>query len=296
MAGDRVAGDAAVPVAEDVVAAGHFTTMQLRRGRVQGLDLHLARLVAASEALYGTAPDADALRAELRKALCAAAMEDGDCTLRTRIRIRAEASCRSGYSRDSLGWTPIAAVAAPTGAGTPAEATAPADAGAPMLQVGIDIEPPLEPSPHPMCVRTHAGQRACPGIKHLALDAQLEARRGARAAGFDDALLVDAEGVIAEGTFWNLVLHDGEGIVWPDSPMLDGTAQQRLRQALQRVGMPQRRAAVTRGALEGIRAAFALNARGLQVVGAVDGHAFAGDPAVAARLRRLLAEDSWDRP
>ena len=67
----------------DPATAGHFTTMQLRGGRVQGRDLHVARLVAASHELYGAAPDVEALRAELRKALVAAGMQDGDCTLRS---------------------------------------------------------------------------------------------------------------------------------------------------------------------------------------------------------------------
>ena len=32
---------------------GHFTAMQVRRGRTRGLDLHLSRLVTAHHDVYG---------------------------------------------------------------------------------------------------------------------------------------------------------------------------------------------------------------------------------------------------
>lgn len=49
----------------------HFTAMQVRDGRVRGLDLHLARLREASNALFGQAlPDAR-MRTFLHAALVA---------------------------------------------------------------------------------------------------------------------------------------------------------------------------------------------------------------------------------
>ncbi|QDW65958.1 hypothetical protein [Luteimonas granuli] len=69
----------------DPAAAGHFTTLQVRGGCVQGRDLHVDRLRQASLRMYGTAPGPDALRSRARGALAAAGMDEGDCTLRIRI-------------------------------------------------------------------------------------------------------------------------------------------------------------------------------------------------------------------
>jgi branched-subunit amino acid aminotransferase/4-amino-4-deoxychorismate lyase len=48
---------------------GHFTAMQVREGRVRGLDLHLSRLAAAHHEVYGRALDGQQVRARIRHAL-----------------------------------------------------------------------------------------------------------------------------------------------------------------------------------------------------------------------------------
>ncbi len=48
---------------------GHFTAMQVRIGRVRGLDLHLARLTAGNRELFDAALDAAAVRDHIRHAL-----------------------------------------------------------------------------------------------------------------------------------------------------------------------------------------------------------------------------------
>lgn len=52
-----------------VVNYGHFSAMQVRAGKVRGLDLHLTRLDAATEELFGVALSADRVRACVRHAL-----------------------------------------------------------------------------------------------------------------------------------------------------------------------------------------------------------------------------------
>ncbi len=47
----------------------HFTAMQVRDGRIRGLDLHLDRLRTASEELFGSALPDDVVRSSLRTAL-----------------------------------------------------------------------------------------------------------------------------------------------------------------------------------------------------------------------------------
>ncbi|WP_411112813.1 aminotransferase class IV [Streptomyces sp. 029-5] len=48
---------------------GHFTALQIRDGRVRGLDLHLARLDASTRELFGSGLDGERVRALLRHAL-----------------------------------------------------------------------------------------------------------------------------------------------------------------------------------------------------------------------------------
>lgn len=48
---------------------GHFTAMQVRAGRARGLDLHLARLEAAHDEVYGRALSGQEVRARIRHAL-----------------------------------------------------------------------------------------------------------------------------------------------------------------------------------------------------------------------------------
>jgi branched-subunit amino acid aminotransferase/4-amino-4-deoxychorismate lyase len=62
------ADDAAVSLL-DHEGWGHFTAMQVRRGRTRGLDLHLSRLEAAHHDVYGRALGGEEVRAGIRHAL-----------------------------------------------------------------------------------------------------------------------------------------------------------------------------------------------------------------------------------
>jgi branched-subunit amino acid aminotransferase/4-amino-4-deoxychorismate lyase len=62
------AGEAALSLLEHE-GWGHFTAMQVRRGRTRGLDLHLSRLEAAHRDVYGRALEGEEARAGIRHAL-----------------------------------------------------------------------------------------------------------------------------------------------------------------------------------------------------------------------------------
>jgi branched-subunit amino acid aminotransferase/4-amino-4-deoxychorismate lyase len=64
----RAADQAAVSLLEHE-GWGHFTAMQVRGARAQGLDLHLARLEGAHQDVYGRALDGQEVRARIRHAL-----------------------------------------------------------------------------------------------------------------------------------------------------------------------------------------------------------------------------------
>jgi branched-subunit amino acid aminotransferase/4-amino-4-deoxychorismate lyase len=70
----EIAGEPASPAQLRAAALdhyGHFTAMQVRDGRVKGLDLHLARLNAANAELFGTGLDDALVREYIRHAILA---------------------------------------------------------------------------------------------------------------------------------------------------------------------------------------------------------------------------------
>lgn len=265
--GARPAGDA------DAMAAGHFTTLQLRDGCVQGRDLHLLRLRRQSETLWGIGTHKARLLATIASGLRAAG-GPSDATVRVCVRPVA----------------PGDAWAAPEGDGL---LFSPQGPGHPRLRVDVDVGPPRQVPAEPLRVRSHHGIRATPVVKHLALAPQFEARAAAQVAGFDDALLVTADGAVAEGTFWTLVLWDGKTVTWPLAPALPGVTWRLLARGLEAAGIPQQRVRVPMSALGRQRAAWAVNSTGIRAIASVDGLAFAGDPALGGRLRAMLDVVPW---
>ena len=246
---------------EAVARAGHFTTMQVRGGAVQGLELHLARLVEASGQLYGASPGTTLLRRHIREALADGGQTAGDCTVRVRILPPFPEGPGDGKAWISAEQPPVA----------------------------VDIEPPRRPPAAPLRLRTHPGLRALPSVKHLALGFQLQARTQARAAGFDDAVLLAPDGRISEGTFWNYWnFYAGPGAA------LAGVTLQLLRGAVEQARIPQARRVLTVDSLAGLVAGFALNSTGIAVIDAIDDHRFPGDPDAERRMRELLAGVPWD--
>ena len=131
-------------------------------------------------------------------------------------------------------------------------------------------------------------EREAPHLKHVATMGLLRARRLARLAGFDDALFTDAEGRISEGSLWNVGFIEGETVVWPDAPMLDGVAQALIREALDRAGSPQRIEAVRLSDLSRFDAAFLCNsATPAAAIAAGDAHAIPGSPGEIQRIGDL---------
>lgn len=74
MSYDRIEVDGRPPTLDQLGSAalvnyGHYSTMQIRRGAVRGLDLHLARLDAATRELFDVGLDGDRVRRSVRHAL-----------------------------------------------------------------------------------------------------------------------------------------------------------------------------------------------------------------------------------
>ncbi|MGE6333231.1 aminotransferase class IV family protein [Stenotrophomonas sp. NPDC077659] len=244
---------------EDLLPAlvnyGHFTSLQVRDHAVQGLDLHLARLSQATRELFGSELDTAQVRGWMAQSLQQAGQ--ADASLRVTV-----------YSRQFDFRNPLAAV--------------PVDVlvavSAPMALVA------------PKRVRSVAWQRELPHIKHVGTFGLFAERRAAMAAGFDDVLFVSPTGGISEGSTWNLAVHDGERLIWPQAPALRGTAEALLKQHWPGAQATQ---PLRLADLAGVKAAFACNASGLWALEAIDGQVLPGSQALAEQARAVLAAVPW---
>ncbi|AOA71729.1 aminotransferase class IV family protein [Stenotrophomonas rhizophila] len=252
--GHRASAD---DLAGALVNYGHFTSLQVRGGAVQGLDLHLRRLRQGTEELFGSTLDGTRVQAWMQAALQAEGRVDAS--------VRVTVFSRAFDFRKPLQVVPVdvlVAVSAPV--------TLPATARR---------------------VRSVVYQRELPHLKHVGTFPLFEHRRQALQAGYDDAVFVDAQGAISEGTTWNIAFGRGGDLVWPQAPALRGT-QERLLQAGWG-GEPQL-APVRLDDLAGFDAAIACNAAGVWPIGSIDGVAFPGSEAVCGKAKAVLLQAPWD--
>ena len=92
--------------------------------------------------------------------------------------------------------------------------------------------PPLEMAPHARSLRSVGYVRPMAHLKHIGTFAQIRYGDQARAAGFDDAVLVGPDTAVLETSIANIGVVDGGTVVWPDGAVLVGTGWQLLTDAL----------------------------------------------------------------
>jgi branched-subunit amino acid aminotransferase/4-amino-4-deoxychorismate lyase len=183
----------------------HFTAMQVREGRVRGLDLHLDRLRSASLELFGRALPDDRVRAHLRTALAAS---PADVSLTATV-----------YSPGSE-FTPGASERE--------------------LEVLVRTGPPATGPEGPLALAVIEYERYLPAVKHVGEVAKTHALRRAVGLGFDDAAFVDRSGRFTEASIWNLAFWDGDALVWPKAEVLRGTTMGIVERQLDRLGVLRR--------------------------------------------------------
>ena len=237
---------------------GHYTSMQVRRRATRGLDLHLARLDQNALELFGKVPRPGHVVDCLRHAV---KTEDA-CSVRVTL-----------FSRD------LRSVVH----GTSVEP-----------DVMVSVSAPLEADVSPLRARCVRYEREMPQVKHLATYGLLREVRGAREAGFDDALFLDSHGRISEGSTWNLCLFDGQTWVWPEAAALKGVTMQLIQGAMSNAGIPASTAPVHATALGGFQAAVATNsvspARPVTAIGA---HALEAEPSSWSVVQDLYEAIPW---
>jgi branched-subunit amino acid aminotransferase/4-amino-4-deoxychorismate lyase len=150
--------------------------------------------------------------------------------------------------------------------------------------------PPLGWPAGPRALLPVAYERFLPHVKHLGGFPQMHLVGRAKAEGFDDALLTGAGGLISESAIANLGCFDGELIVWPDAPMLFGTAMG----LLERAGVPCERRPLTVAGLAGRPLVFLANSWGLTPVGRVGDLALEPDEKAVERLSAIYESTPWD--
>ncbi|WP_405610233.1 aminotransferase class IV family protein [Streptomyces sp. NBC_01511] len=202
----------------------HFTAIQVRGGRVRGLDLHLARLRSASLKMFGQALPDDLVLSRLRTAV------------------------RSGPADLSLMPTVYSPAGEFTVAGPEVE---------PELLVRTG---PAAGGPEgPLALALVEHERELPTVKHVGEVAKTYYLRQAVEQGFDDAAFVDRRGRLSEATIWNLAFWDGESVVWPAAEMLTGTTMGIVRRQLEHLGVPQRTAEITVDDVPALAGAVVMN-------------------------------------
>ena len=187
------------------------------------LDLHLARLRAGSQALYGQALPDEEVQARLRAAIQAG---PPDLSLTATV-----------YSPPANSPSPVPARAAPAG---PHRAAVNGPAG-------------------PLSLALVEHERMLPGVKHVGEVAKTYLLREAASQGHDDAAFVDRRGRLSEATIWNLAFWDGEYVVWPRAAMLGGTMMGIVRRQLDRLGAPQREQELKAEDLRALKGAVVMN-------------------------------------
>ncbi|MEV0276999.1 aminotransferase class IV [Streptomyces sp. NPDC050610] len=246
----RIELDGRVATAEELFAPlmsnyGHFTAMQVRGRAVRGLDLHLARLDAATRELFGAGLDGGRVRELIRHAL--GGVEDASVRVNVFV---------------------------------PAPEAEPS--------VLVSVRPPTTMPATAQALRTVPYERPVAHVKHTGGFAQGYFRQQVQRAGFDEALLVGPDGTVAEGAITNVAFIDGDTVVWPDAPALDGISMLLLRQELDAAGLPWRRSGVRTADLASYGGAFLTNSQGIAPISRIDDLAFPADVPLVAEVVRIF--------
>jgi branched-subunit amino acid aminotransferase/4-amino-4-deoxychorismate lyase len=233
-----------------LVNYGAYTSFRVEEGGARGLDLHLSRLQAEALELFGEPVDEACLRDLMRTAV---AGRDA-CWLRVSL-FSPEISHRTPDWR-----------------------------GRPRVMIAVSPLPPTLADCVRLQVQTYA--RDAPHLKHVAAFGLIRARRLARAAGFDDALFVDVEGQVSEGSLWNIGFICRNEIVWPQAPMLAGVAQALVERGLDHSGLRGRSVPVHADDLPHFDGAFICNsATPACAVSVIGDQVIPTTPAMIERLR-----------
>jgi branched-subunit amino acid aminotransferase/4-amino-4-deoxychorismate lyase len=134
----------------------------------------------------------------------------------------------------------------------------------------VTVRGPQEMLTRPYSMTVQHFQRPLARLKHVGSWGQGRFHELATAAGFDDGLLVDETGRIAEGNIHNVGFCRDGSVIWPDGPKLDGIMMLVLQRELRAAGIQQAQAIVRVQDLASQRGMILCNSHGWAPVGRVD--------------------------
>ncbi|WP_166352942.1 aminotransferase class IV [Phytoactinopolyspora limicola] len=182
----------------------HFTAMQIRDGRTKALDLHLQRLRAASEQMFGDSVADDTILGYAGKAIEASGP---DLSMTITVFTSSGEFVPRSESR---------------------------------LNVLVRTAPPATPPNGPLRLYPYAHERFLAEVKLVGETAKTVAIQTAVSAGFDDAVFIDRSGALTEASIWNLAFYDGRSVIWPQGRLLEGVTQKTIQRQLAELGVDQR--------------------------------------------------------
>ena len=162
------------------------------------------------------------------------------------------------------------------------------------VSVAVSVRPPGAPPAREQCLQSVTYQRPAAHLKRSGGFGQSYYGTLAHENGFDEALFTGPGGAICEGSITNIGFIDGETIIWPDGPALNGIMMQVLQRELDRARVPWRRGPVHLPDLPSFGGAFVTNSHGMATVGRIDDLSLPADAALMRTAARLLAAAPYD--
>lgn len=164
----------------------------------------------------------------------------------------------------------------------------------PGVRVFVSVAPPFELPDRPQRLKSAPYQRPIAHIKRPGDFAQGYFIDRAKDAGYDDALLVAADGTISESGIANIAFFDGDSVIWPDGPQLAGITMQLVAPRLAEHGLPSRTARVTLADVSGFAGACVTNSRGIAPVEQIDDVRLPVASALVKALKAAYESVLWD--
>jgi branched-subunit amino acid aminotransferase/4-amino-4-deoxychorismate lyase len=158
----------------------------------------------------------------------------------------------------------------------------------------VTVKEPQDAPRRPHSMTALQFQRPLARLKHVGSWGQGRFSEMARAAGFDEGLLVDESGRISEGTITNVGFWRDGMVIWPDAPKLLGITMLILRRQLTAACVGQAEEPVRVQDLAGYDGMILCNSHGWAPVGQVDDLPIAQDEAFANVIDAAIDGCPWD--
>jgi branched-subunit amino acid aminotransferase/4-amino-4-deoxychorismate lyase len=158
----------------------------------------------------------------------------------------------------------------------------------------VTVRAPQDMPRRPHSMTAVQFQRPLARLKHVGSWGQGRFREAAVAAGFDEGLLTDEAGKIAEGTITNVGFWRDGMVIWPEAPKLDGITLLLLQRQLAAAGIGQAEEPVRVQDLGRYGGMILCNSQGWAPVSRVDDLVIPQDEAYTGIVAAAIDSCPWD--